>query len=85
MTNKLLSYSWDFLSYKEKLYFNNDEKLFLEKKRTLIEIAEISKKMRTLHEKLKVMNEGNEMQSIAELLVDLDYKRTNLFIELDNF
>jgi len=67
-----LAYDWNNLSYREKNYFNNDESLFLTKKQMFVENAKITNKMKSLHEKMKIISDSDEMQIIAKSLIDFD-------------
>lgn len=81
----MLAFNWDFLNYREKQYFNSDEALFLEKKRLLIENSRITSEMKSLHEKIKLLDEGEKMQHTAEILIELDSQRTKNWKKLDTW
>lgn len=79
----MLSYDWDFLSHREKQYFGNDEGHFLSKKAKLYETSALTNEIKSLHAKLKLIDNDKDRQSLAEQLVELDQKRVTLFREID--
>lgn len=81
----MLAFSWDLLNYNEKLYFQNNQILFLQKKTKLIENSKLNNEMKSLHAKLKLIEEGEEMQGIANKLILLDNKKADNWLEIDKF
>ncbi len=54
------------------MVFNNDESLFLEKKRAFVENANLYREMSGLHSKMKVLPDGTEKANIATNLVAIN-------------
>lgn len=41
--------------------------------------------MKSLHAKIKLIEEGKEMQELAETLIELDNQRADNWLEIDKF
>jgi len=55
------------------------------KKKAFIDISRINNEMKTLHAKLKLTKEGDELQNLAVMLVKLDDEKAALWQIIDKF
>jgi hypothetical protein len=85
LTNKLLAYDWKNLEYKDKLYFKNNEAMFLQKKGLYIEISKFNDAIKGLHAKLSTLKDGKEKENIANEILNLKTAIEENFKKIDNF
>jgi len=82
----LLKLNWSDLTYeKKKLFFKNNEAVFLQKKQLLIHNAKITDKMKALHEKMKLITDNEIRSDIAKELLELDNQKFNNWRQIDAF
>lgn len=85
LTNKLLTYSWDELSEKEKAYFKNNQPVFEGKKQLLFANSKIESELKSLHAQLHIAANDGERQQIAEKLTSFKKEQTDNWKVIDNF
>jgi len=85
LTNKLLAYTWNDMSKKEKAYFKNSEQMFKAKKELLIENSKIESELKTLHAQLHTAKDDEERKPISKKLVNLKKKQTENWKQIDDF
>ena len=84
-TNKLLSYKWESLNSREKEYFKNNEKLFLQKKEDFRKAKEQRQKLSHLQSKLKEAKDDKTRKDLAVQLVASGKVDKKLWNRVDDF
>ena len=80
----LLKLEWSMISFDDRsMFFNNDEAAFLQKKQLFIVNARLTNKIKALHEKMKLLENGDERAEIANELLKFDDERANNWILID--
>lgn len=72
----LLKLEWSMINFDDRsMFFNNDEAVFLQKKQLFLVNARLTNKIKSLHEKMKLLDNGDERAKIADELLKSDDER----------
>lgn len=87
--NKLLSMNWSDLSFMDRSIFFQSETYYLEKKKLFISNADISKKMTSMHAKMRALADDKEKAAeraaLLEKLSMFEIQRAEQWKQIDDF